>query len=139
MSENGENASSTTEQSQEQMNVPQGSMRLEQKTIDTCTKVVDSYRARKIPKGQAAIQLYEAFLAEIEVNSLIDSYGSYLMMLDNFDKFRGAASQRGDQITKPVGIFHDANPLEEDDRPDPRDGGEPEVKFPQTVFVKQAK
>ena len=139
MSQNGENASSTTEQSQEQTNVPQGSTRLEQKTIDTCTKVVDSYRAGKIPKGQAAIQLYEAFPAEIEVNSLIDSYGSYLAMLDNFDKFRGAASQRGDQITKPVGIFHDADPLEEDDRPDPGDGGEPEVEFPQTVFVKQAK
>lgn len=96
MSRNGENTSSTTEQSQEQTNVPQGPAGLEQKTIDACIKIVETYRAGKISKGHAAIQLYEAFPAEIETILLDDSYGSYLTMLDNFDRFCGAALQRGE-------------------------------------------
>jgi hypothetical protein len=140
MSHNGENTSSTTEQSQEQTNVPGGPTELEQKTIDSCVQIVQKYRAGKIPKAQATIQLYEAFPAEIEETLLFDCYGSYLAMLDNFDKFRGAALQRGEaHNANPDGNVLDTGTTEEDDRRAQRNGDESRAESPQAIFVKQTK
>jgi len=68
---------------------------LEREVIDACLAVIQEYRSGEISKPQATLQLQELFPRTMEEPIFLEAYGSYLGMLDNFDRFRDNALQRG--------------------------------------------
>jgi len=96
---------------------------LEKEIIEACLAVVQEYRSGEITKPRATLQLQELFPGTMDEPAFLEAYGSYLSMLDNFDKFRDNALQHGTA----AGVAENPTPgaseqprvqdLERDDRP----------------------
>ncbi len=68
---------------------------LEREVVKACLAVVQEYRSGEVSKPQATLQLQELFPRTMEGPAFLEAYGSYLGMLDNFDRFRDNALQHG--------------------------------------------
>src|SRR5215475_3910525 len=74
--------------------VEQPAQNAQDELAGACLAIVQHYRTAEISKAQATIELYSAFPNTLNQDTFIVTYGSYISMLDNVDRFRDGAGRQ---------------------------------------------
>ncbi|KAF8801435.1 hypothetical protein BYT27DRAFT_7226801 [Phlegmacium glaucopus] len=119
MSQHGEASTSSATLSSVTPSSTAESSGLQTEAVNACINIVQQFRAGKVSKPKVSLLLQQAIPHKsVEEESFVSAYGSYLDMLDNFERYRTGNIQRIDATSRALAGEGSNEQQQADGRPD---------------------